>query len=208
MLHIHPPASLTVDSDSYFAHLGKQCEMECVKKDYDFEKILKERVEKTNQLFLLVSRFEQGVPSLGKHLASIIRNISETYPNRFHVMLCGGEKLAALKYQNGSLSLLNFAEVEHWPELGSAEVKAWCEHRFKEVPLNEGLVNKLLEVSGGHPQLLNKCLAFQRDFPLRDVMADYPEELSQSDELWQLFLPFKQEPDIRQQVCEWLKRQG
>lgn len=212
VLHIHPPVSLTVDSDSYFAHLGKQCEMECVKNDYDFENVLKNRVEKTNKtnpLFLLVSRFEQGVPSLGKHLANIIRDISETYPNRFHVMLCGGEQLAALKYQNGSLSLLNFAKDEHWPELGIAEVKEWCNHRFKEVQLNEDLVNKLLKVSGGHPQLLNKCFALQLDYPLLDVMRNYPEKLSQSDELWQLFMPFRtKDQEIRQQVCQCLGKQG
>ena len=149
VLHIHPPVSLSVDADSYFAHLGEQCGMECVKNDYDFEQVLKKRIENSDRLFLLVSRFEQGVPSLGEHLASIIRNLSEDYANRFHVMLCGGEKLAALKYESGHLSLLNFAKDEHWTELGRDEVYILSKHRFPDLNLYETLVDRLLEISGG-----------------------------------------------------------
>jgi transcriptional regulator with XRE-family HTH domain len=205
VLHIHPPVSLSVDSESYFADLGKQCGMECVKKEYDFEKLLKARVEKTDCLFLLVSCFEQGVPSLGKQLASMIRNISETYPYKFHVVLCGGNKLAALKYKYGHLSLLNIATVEHWPELGRAEVKALGEHRFELLDLDDATADDLLEVSGGHPQLLNECLKLQKQNPLLNP-TDFVEELTQCDALWQSFLPFDKDQQARQTICEWLKQ--
>ncbi len=205
VLHIHPPVSLSVDSESYFADLGKQCGMECVKKEYDFEKSLKARVEKTDRLFLLVSRFEQGVPSLGKQLASMMRDISETYPNHFHLVLCGGKKLVALKYENNDLSLLNFATVEHWPELGRAEVKALGEHRF-ELDLDDATADELLEVSGGHPQLLDECLKLKNKNSRPLKSTDFIEELTQCDALWQSFQPFKKEQQARQVICEWLKQ--
>jgi hypothetical protein len=202
VLHIHPPVSLSVDADSYFAELGQQCGMECVKNDFDFEKILKKRVENGNSLFLLVSRFEQGVPSLGKRLASIVRDISEMYSNHFHVMLCGGEKLVTLKYENGNLSLLNLAKEEYWPELGRKEVYALCQHRFPNLDLEDVLVDKLLEISGGHPQLLDKCLEFQSSGLNSE---NYPEKLSQCSEVLQLFTPYKK-TRIHEQWDKWLKQ--
>ncbi len=202
VLHIHPPVSLSVDRDSYFAHLGEQCGMECVKNDYDFEQGLKKRIEKSQRLFLLVSRFEQGVPTLGEHLASIIRNLSEDYANRFHVILCGGEKLAALKYESGHLSLLNFAKDEHWTELGRDEVCILRKHRFPNLNLYEILVDRLLEISGGHPKILNQCLAFQSNFPELDL-AKYPDKLSRSDEISQLFIPFIK-TRMQKQWNQWL----
>ncbi len=204
VLHIHPPVSLSIDSDSYFAHLGQQCGMECVKNDYDFEQVLKKRIENNSRLFLLVSRFEQGVRTFGEHLASIIRNLSEDYANNFHVMLCGGEKLAALKYESGQLSLLNFAKDEHWAELGANEVYILSKNRFPNLNLNDILVEKLLAVSGRHPKILSQCLELQSNSP-ELKLSDYPEKLSHSDEILQLFIPFRKKQS-QQKWKQWLSQ--
>jgi hypothetical protein len=203
VLHIKPPYSSSEDENEYFADLGQQCG-ECVKDGYGFEKWLKQRLKVTYPLFLLVSRFEQGASSLNKHLAGIIRNISEDTPNRLHVILWGGKKLADLKYQEGDLSLLNFAEVEYWPELGLEEIKARGKQHFG-LQIDEVLAEKLLTICGGHPQLLHECLKLRSDKTTLES-NNYMEKLIQCDTIWQSFQPFEKMPEDRQTICEWLKK--
>ena len=76
------------------------------------------------RLFCLVSRFEQGTPALRETLAGILRSLSEMHSGRLHLLLCGGEALADLKYRSGDMSLLNIAQVNHWPEPTLADLIA------------------------------------------------------------------------------------
>lgn len=199
-----------VNVDDFFAKLAQNSGIMSVNNGYGFKKWLELQLQpKGNRLFLLVSRFDKAGSLLAEELASMIRNFSETYSERFHVMLCGGEKLADLKYQSGLLSLLNFATVEYWPELGIKEVKALYQCRYeKEKELDDQVAEDLLKISGGHPQLLNQCFLFQRNSPndWRDL-TDYSNKLSKTEEVWQLFTPLtEKDDDTVQRLCELLER--
>jgi hypothetical protein len=205
VLHIQPPYSL--GANEYFSDLGEQCRFDGVEDDIGFESALKKRLDdKPNPLFLLVSRFEQGEPSLREKLAGLLRSLSDEsrYSQRLHIILCGGEALEKLKYEQGDLSLLNHATVEHWPEFGRDEVYALRDDRFKGLPLDDTLVDELLMISGGHPQLLNECLTLQQQQP-NLPLEDYPEILSQSAHA--PFIPFTQDDSAKQQLSEYLQQQ-
>ena len=118
------------------------------------------------------------------------------YPGQLHLMLCGGQALASLKYENGDLSLLNIAQVEHWPQLTAAEVMLLAGHRYPYLKLSQQAASVLLEVSGGHPGLINLGLSesaqsgvFERQY--------YQQCFVQSDVLWQAFSQIATEDHAR-----------
>jgi hypothetical protein len=205
VLHIWPPSNLSGNVKKYFSSLGKQCGFSDVEDDSDFQQALENRLEDSDELFLLVSRFEQGAQSLGEQLARMLRSLSDQHARRLHLILCGGEKLERLKYEGGELSLLNIAVDERWPEIGCSEVKALAKYRFNDLRLDDNRAKKLLTISGGHPQLLYECLTLQQQEPSLSL-ADYPERLSQSQYAQQGFTPFIQDNSARQQVSNWLQQ--
>lgn len=206
VLHIHTPFFTSTDINKYFIEFGKQCGLKEVDNDFSFERALQARLEKTDRLFLLISRFERCVPLLREQLSGILHNLSDLYPNRLHLLLCGAEKLAELKYREGNLALLTHSTVERWPEMTRSEVYALRDYRFKGLRLNDAEVDEFLAISGAQPQLLNECLRLKQQSPHLE-MEDYPRRLSDSDCVWQFFTPFTQDTGAQQQVCEWLQQE-
>jgi hypothetical protein len=211
VLHIQPPpADLSQDVDRCFSYMGAQLGFENVKDALSFSQALDTQVKKTDTLFLLVSRFEQGVPLLRQQLAKVLRSLIDNDSHRrLHIIVCGGETLESLKYKEGKLSLLNIAEDERWPaELGRDEVYAWRNDRFKELLLDDVLVDELLTISGGHPGLLNECLTLRQEQP--DLpLSDYPERLSQCEHAQQPFRQLAQDDKAMQQaVSKRLSQDG
>jgi hypothetical protein len=200
VLHITLPVALNIDTRKYFTKLGKQCNFQEVEDDQSFEFALETRLDQTEPLFLLVSRFEQGAEAPREQLASIIKALSAVH---FHVLLCGGEKLADLKYQNGDMSLLNHAEVRYWSELSYSDVYALS--HYYDVPLeNDKLAKHFLTISGANPKLLGECLILKKqspDFPLEK----YPEKLSKSSYVYGLFTPLTQDQSTRQKMRHWIQ---
>jgi hypothetical protein len=205
VLHLQPPYSTSADVNTYFADLGKQCELESVTDDCDFEQALQARLEQSECLFLLVSRFDQGVPALREQLAGMLRSLSDRFTQQLHVIFCGGEKLARLKYQQGDLSLLNIATVEQWPELGRNEVYALRDYHFNGLQLDDKLVEQLLTISGAHPQLLNECLNLRQQEPSLPLPA-YPQRLSQCQCIWTALVPFTQDSTNRHRIEQLLQQ--
>ena len=112
---IQPPYS---GSERYFVTLGKQCRFENVQDGADFEWQLREQLSNSEgPLFLLVSRLEQGDAESRLQLIGILRSLSDEYENLLHIVLCGGELLETIYYQEG-ISGLNNGIIKHWPELG------------------------------------------------------------------------------------------
>jgi hypothetical protein len=205
-INVQRPAAPDGDINSDFSILGQQCGFSDVDDVDSFEYALETKLEQTEQLFLLVSHFEQGAELLRQQLASIIRGVGAT-ASHFHVILCGGEKLADLRYKYGASSLLSHATVEYWPELSRPDVYTLSNHYFKEVPLDldEALVDQFLAISGAHPKLLTECLKLKTQSP--DLpLEKYPEKLSQCDWISELFTAFTQNESVRQRVSEWLQK--
>jgi len=186
VMHVQPPFSLSVETADYFKLIGEQCGLQNVTDDFAFERALELRLKMGETLFMIVSRFEQGVTQLRESLAGILRSLSEMYPGQLHLMLCGGERLAALKYQNGEMSLLNIALVEYWPQLSVDEVLLLANHRYPGLMLNQHQAEILLQTSGGHPGLINLGLDM-RAAQQQPVLDHYPQWFEESDLLWQAF---------------------
>jgi len=212
VLHIQPPYSVSTVPAEYFAAIGRQCGLGDVASDYEFESALERRLLAGERLFCLVSRFEQGTPALRETLAGILRSLSEMHSGRLHLLLCGGEALADLKYRSGDLSLLNIAQVNHWPDPSLDDLTQLARHRWPEQPWPQPVLAALQDVSGGHPALFEEGLQWLVDQTagqgLDETQARSPAlrtHLAGSPRLWQTFLPLAQSPATRQRLAQLLQ---
>ncbi|MFY3382892.1 hypothetical protein [Paracidovorax sp. MALMAid1276] len=213
VLHIQPPFSVSAVPAEYFAAIGRQCGLGDVASDYEFEHALERRLLAGERIFCLVSRFEQGTPALRETLAGILRSLSEMHSGRLHLLLCGGEALADLKYRSGDLSLLNIAQVHHWPDPGLADLMQLAHLRWPDTAWTEPVVAALQTLSGGHPALFEEGLQWLVDHPV--ASSDLTEgqaawtalrtHLASSPRLWQTFLPLAQPPASRARLQQLLQ---
>ena len=208
VLHIQPPYSVSTVPAEYFAAIGRQCGLGDVASDYEFESALERRLLAGERLFCLVSRFEQGTPALRETLAGILRSLSEMHSGRLHLLLCGGEALADLKYRSGDLSLLNIAQVNHWPDPSLEDLTHLARHRWPEPTWPQPVLAALQELSGGHPALFEEGLQWLVDQGVDEAQARSPAlrtHLAGSPRLWQTFLPLAQTPATRQRLAQLLQ---
>lgn len=206
VLHIQPPYSVSTASSDYFAAIGRQCGFDGVTCDYEFEAALERRLLAGERLFCLVSRFEQGTAELRETLAGILRSLSEMHSGNLHLLLCGGEGLADLKYRSGDLSLLNIAHVSHWPELGLADLASLAARRWPERAFAQPMLKHLLDSCGGHPALAEEGLQWLVEYPAVDEASRQAlyTHLCSSARLWQAFQPLVQEPAARERLAQRL----
>jgi len=208
VLHIQPPYSVSTAQSDYFAAIGRQCGLGDVTSDYEFEAALERRLHTGGRIFCLVSRFEQGTPALRETLAGILRSLSEMHSGRLHLLLCGGEALADLKYRSGDLSLLNIAQVHHWPEPTLDDLELLARIRWPEHAWSRHLLAELQDASGAHPALFEEGLQWLVDHAAsatRGDCADLQAHLAASPRLWQTFLPLTQEPAARERLRQLLQ---
>jgi hypothetical protein len=208
VLHIQPPYSVSTAQADYFAAIGRQCGLGEVASDYEFESALERRLLAGERLFCLVSRFEQGTPALRETLAGILRSLSEMHSGRLHLLLCGGEALADLKYRSGDLSLLNIAQVHHWPDPSLEDLTQLARHRWPEHPWTAPVVAALQAHSGGHPALFEEGLQWLVDQGVGDGLAESTAlrtHLASSPRLWQTFLALAQAPATRARLQQLLQ---
>lgn len=207
VLHIQPPYSVSADSGEYFAAIARQCGFTDVNSDYEFESALEQKLMAGTRLFCLVSRFEQGTPELRETLAGILRSLSEMHSGRLHMLLCGGEALADLKYRSGDLSLLNIAQVNHWPELTVDDVATLARQRWPEKTWSPQLLAHMLVLCGGHPALFEEGMQWLVQHGSADSCADdaaLRAQLVNSARLWQTFLPLAQDSATHGRLREHL----
>ncbi|WP_298211012.1 hypothetical protein [Acidovorax sp.] len=208
VLHIQPPYSVSTVPAEYFAAIGRQCGLGDVASDYEFESALERRLLAGERLFCLVSRFEQGTPALRETLAGILRSLSEMHSGRLHLLLCGGEALADLKYRSGDLSLLNIAQVNHWPDPSLDDLTQLAHRRGSGQAWPQPVLVALQEVSGGHPALFEEGLQWLVEHGVDEVharSATLRAHLASSPRLWQTFLPLAQAPATRQRLAQLLQ---
>ena len=208
VLHIQPPYSVSTVPAEYFAAIGRQCGLGDVATDYEFESALERRLVAGERLFCLVSRFEQGTPALRETLAGILRSLSEMHSGRLHLLLCGGEALADLKYRSGDLSLLNIAQVHHWPDPSLEDLTLLARHRWPDQAWPQSVLAALQDVSGGHPALFEEGLQWLVDHGVDEAQARSAalrSHLAGSPRLWQTLLPLAQAPATRQRLAQLLQ---
>lgn len=203
VLHVRPPYSVEADARSYFSAIGAQCGFAGVDSDFAFESALERRLAAGERVFCLVSRFEQGEAHLRESLAGILRGLSEMYSGRLHLLLCGGEALAELKYQSGDLSLLNIASVENWPDPGPDELRALAGRQLPVAQVDGALLARLEQACGGHPALIDEALRWHAE-PSSGKQTPLLECLAGSIRLWEGFVPLLGDADARARVGAWL----
>ncbi len=201
VLHLQPPFSAGPEGEDYFAALGRQCGFAGVDSDYALEIELGRLLRQSSPLFCLVSRFEQGAPAQRDVLAGILRSLSEMHSGQLHLLICGGEALADLKYQGGDLSLLNIAATEGWPELTYDDLQR-IDARFADDAAGAA---RALRLSGGHPLLASAALSLLAQDGNADD-ANIANQLAQYPPLWQSLLPLMREAAARTLIVEWLER--
>lgn len=204
VLHIQPPYSLSTDPDEYFHHIAKQCGLKGVESDYDFEASLESILQNHTQLFIIVSRFEQGVDHCREQLAGILRSLSEMYSNKIRILFCGGKRLADLKYQGGDLSLLNIASSEYWSELTTEDLLLISRCRFPELVISQAKADHILKMTGGHPGLIYQVLEWASQIKAFDL-SEIESQILASELLWQAFAPIMSNTAYRKRLQSMLE---
>ncbi|MCP4659789.1 MAG: hypothetical protein GY856_30670, partial [bacterium] len=121
------------------------------------------------------------------------------YGQALMVVLVGGERLAALKYENEALSVLSSARRLDWPEATADDLPAWQRRELPELALGRGDAEELRALCGGHPRWVRFCLERRR----RRV-ADERRALGDYDEIWRIFTPYRSDTSARRRICRWL----
>ncbi len=201
VLHIRPPYSLSTDAAEYFGALGMQCDFGPTDSDFAFEGALLQQLQRrTEPLFVMVSRFEQGLPELRTQLAGILRSLSEENPGRLHLLLCGGEQLAELKYAGGDLSLLNIAVTETWPELTVSDVQRLAQQRGLAITTNA--VTAIHSACGGHNGLVATCLDMATNGH-EPTESRWDLALAEHEQLWEAVIPLARNAAERQRLTSF-----
>lgn len=108
-------------------------------------------------------------------------------------------------YYTGSLSFLNQAEAIEIPELTITDVYLMQKQLCPAQWLDKPMAQEIFDISGGHPRLIDYCL----NLSLKErntKKPDYLTILTQSPFVWQLFIPFAQDQNRRERLCQLLQR--
>ena len=163
VLHIYPPNSTRADCAAYFGRLGKQCHFDQpIAESWEWADALREKLEQGQDIFLLVTGFENGAEASRAELAGEMRQLHETF-NTFHSVVMGSEKLAALKYAQGSMSLLNIAQEFMIPSLNLEDLQVIFKQRYPKLNLQPEQLQAVMTFTGCQPRLLHYCLQQNAD---------------------------------------------
>jgi hypothetical protein len=207
VLHLVPPFGQTVDMEDFFVQLGKQCGFsQTVNGSVKLGTVFVERLSEGGMLFLIISGFENSCQEGQKELAGVLRALNERFQN-VKILICGGERLADL-YYSGDLSYLNQAEIREWPEMTVVDVQRIAKDACveQEIDIDEKIAGKILEISGGHPGVLEICFNLNAENP-NFTFEDLMEKLVHSPVMWRLFMPFRKDPVKKKKICELLNQE-
>lgn len=210
VFHLVPPFGGQVDMKDYFSLLAKQCGFaRDINGHVSMRAALEERLAEKRPLFLIVSGFENSCETGQEELSGVLRSLNERFPRDLKILICGGEKLADIAY-SGSLSYLNQADIKECPEMTAADVPRFlndrCSNRTPGIDIHDDIAKKLLDMSGGHPKVLETCYGLHRQNP-SFTLEDLTAALVQAPFVWQLFMPFNRDPVQKQRFCHLLEQQ-
>ncbi|WP_157832876.1 CHAT domain-containing protein [Thiolinea disciformis] len=195
VLNFSLPADQDMSESDYFSELATDCDLDqSVHSLPTWRKAMRARLKKGKELFLLVTRFEKGDEKHRRTLAGELRSLLEDFPKGLHLVLIGGERLAALKYEQGAMSLLNHLPTESVPELCIEDIYLLYPHTAK---LAENLLQAILHFADHHPVLVEACLR-----ELAQGESNWSESVKNSHIPAQLFNRVRQE----KQLCDYLNK--
>ncbi|MBJ6611429.1 MAG: toll/interleukin-1 receptor domain-containing protein [Candidatus Thiothrix moscowensis] len=193
VLHLFPPASLKASSDQYFARLGKQCGFAAdIASSWEWSEAMEQRLLDGDELFLLVTGFENGAEDARRDLAGELRGLIEAHPLAF--------RLAAMKYEHGAMSFLNKLEEVPLPSVCMEDVRALYLARQGELTVSDTVLQEVLAFSGQHPRLVEACLR-----ALERGQDDWQASVEASNLPGQLFARFQDGKD-QTSLCSYLQQ--
>ncbi len=206
VLHMVPPFSIKVNLEDFYSLLGKQCGFSReITNAASLIEAFKDSLRGDRRLFLLVSGLEDINGNSREELAGALRALNEHIPKKLQILICGAEKPADL-YYSGTLSYLNHAEVLEWPEMTVKDVQRMAKVSYPSLPLNKKAAEEMLENCGGHPKILETCLALymQNKAFSTDELVD---ELATQPYIWRKLVPYSEDADKSQKLCHLLNRE-
>jgi len=157
---IHPAQKKDISEEKYFSTLAKQCKFkENISDSLDFIEQLQQQLELQN-VFLLISDFENGSDRYREELASEIRALidnSYAYEHSFYIVIFGRKKMARLKYEENQqgISPLNIFEDFLVP------IPTVKDYQYIENTKSD--ISDIYTLTGGHPELIKLCLRAKTD---------------------------------------------
>jgi len=202
--HVAPPSDPELPSADYLAAIAPLAGLAAaeISDGISLENALAERL-RAGPLFLLITRLHTGSAAGRRALAGILRSLTEREEtNRnLHLVLSGSEGLAALRFADGQLSLLSNTTVLYWPEPTADDL---CNRQDAGSSLPPTEAEHLLARTGGHPQLLQKCL---RQWT-KDRNVDCERLIRRDPDLAALFVRYRDEwAGDAGRLRDWLKRE-
>ena len=150
---IQPPSKIDISEAKYFSKLGKQCGFEeKIEDSMDFIEVLEERLA-YQDIFLLISEFENGSDEHRQAFALALRPLFEnSYNYNLYAIIFGRKKLASLRFVENEygISPLNYFE-EYLLPLPTIE-------DYKEIEKTEKNLEEIYILTGGHPELMRFCI--------------------------------------------------
>jgi len=155
---IYPSTKENIDEAKYFSKLAKQCGFdEVIGDSSEFIEAIEKRLE-FQDVFLLISEFENGSDVHRKNLALEFRTLfSNSYEYNFYVVILGRKKLAKLKYEENEAgnSPLNYFYDFLLPTPTISD--------YKQLEGIEDDISEIYNLTGGHPELMSFCLRRQSE---------------------------------------------
>ena len=201
VLHVFPPASTRADSSAYFGRLAEQCDFGGgIAESWEWADALRKRLLQGQETLLLVTGFENGTELARAELAGELRGLLEEHPFELKLLVIGGERLAAMKYQHGAMSFLNKLEEMRLPQANQRDVREIYLQRYPGLQLTDAQVQTMLDFTGQHPRLLEACL-----LALRQGQNDWQTSVRHGALPSQLFTRFRSDADAVP-LCGLLKQ--
>lgn len=196
MLHVLLPNRLEMSAEDYFADLAQQCGLQAnVRNSTEWQRGMQERLRQGKPLFLLITGFESSTEAYRSELSSSLRNL--LFSEALHLVMFGGERLAAMKYKNGKDSLLNIAEADPLPALCVEDIRTLYLGAGEENDISPETLQRVLDFAGQHPVLVRACLD-----AIQGGEVDWQQAVQQSHIPPQLFDQVRQ----HEPLCAYLDK--
>jgi hypothetical protein len=204
--HIVPMICGDDEREGYFSEIGRQIGLSGRTPSAPaLSQRLPELLKNSKKILLVLTNFENGPSTFSRDFSHVLKSFWERKRDRIRLIFRGGEKLAALKYEQGNLSMLGIAGSQLCPELTTADLEVNFRERTGGRTLGHAEANAILAATGGEPRLVGNCLRRLATAP-DGASTDYGQIVRDSDLAIQWFLPLIRGDADKMAMCRLLKK--
>jgi hypothetical protein len=172
------------DSDKFFNRLAKRLKFKGeVEDSFDFEEKMAEAFENAEglKLFILIIGFERLQEEVRNSFAEMLRNLQEENSRAFNLVIFGGQKLIAMKYNDGIHSYFNTFDQKMIPPPSFEEWRAKFDYVTPQI------YREVVGVTGGYAKLTEQCFK-------SDVKNEEEAKILLDESTWKsdLFMAYKE----------------